>query len=62
MKDQPNKSEIISDLSGLSEEEKRAELYDHQKHTLDLFLERGAITKSQYDKSLGVLKEKFGRE
>ena len=43
-----------------SDEEKKRELYDHQKHTLDLFLERGAITKAQYDKSLGTLKEKMG--
>ena len=49
-------------LPELSEEEKKAELFSHQKHTLDLFLERGAITKAQYEKSLGVLKEKFGRE
>ena len=43
-----------------SKDEKRHELYEHQKHTLDLFLERGAITKEQYDKSLGTLTEKLG--
>ena len=50
---------ISADLSGLSEAEKKAELFEHQKHTLDLFLERGAISKAQYDKSLGTLKEKL---
>ena len=31
-----------------------------QKNTLDLFLERNAISKEQYDKSLGDLIEKMG--
>ena len=31
-----------------------------QKHALDLFLERGAISKEQYDKSLGDLTRKMG--
>ena len=44
----------------LNEEEKRRELFEHQKRTLDLFLERGAITKAQYEKSLSTLTEKFG--
>lgn len=35
-------------------------LYKKQKDTLDKFLERGAITKEQYDKSLNTLKEKMG--
>ena len=30
------------------------------KETLDLFLERGAISQAQYDKSLGDLREKMG--
>ena len=34
-------------------------LYETQKDTLDKFLERGAITKEQYDKSLNTLKEKM---
>lgn len=35
-------------------------LYEKQKETLDKFLERGAITKEQYEKSLNTLKEKMG--
>ena len=46
----------------LSPEEKRVQLYLNQKKTLDDFLERGAISKSQYDKSLGDLTEKMGME
>ena len=44
----------------LSPEEKKTELFIRQKHTLDLFLERHAISQSQYDKSLGDLREKMG--
>ena len=44
----------------LSPEEKRIQLYLNQKHTLDLFLEHGAISKAQYDKSLGDLTVKMG--
>lgn len=46
--------------SKLSAEEKREQLFLKQKHTLDLFLEKGAISKAQYDKSLGDLSEKMG--
>lgn len=38
----------------------KRELYLKQKHTLDLFLEKGAISQAQYDKSLGDLTEKMG--
>lgn len=44
----------------LSPEEKKRELFLRQKRTLDLFLERHAISQSQYDKSLGDLREKMG--
>ena len=44
----------------LTHEEQQKELYLKQKHTLDLFLERGAISQAQYDKSLGDLTEKMG--
>ena len=44
----------------LSPEEKKKELFIRQKHTLDLFLERHAISQSQYDKSLGELRNKMG--
>ena len=44
----------------LTPEEKKAELYRKQKELLDMFLERNAISKAQYDKSLGDLTEKMG--
>ena len=44
----------------LSPEEKKQQLFLKQKDTLDLFLERGAISQIQYDKSLGDLREKMG--
>ena len=48
------------DVMPLSREEKKKELFRSQKHTLDLFLERGAISRAQYDKSLGDLILKMG--
>ena len=39
--------------------EQLIQLYFDQKQTLDLFLERGAISKAQYDKSLGELTDKL---
>ena len=44
----------------LSPEEKKQQLFLNQKNTLDLFLERGAISQVQYVKSLGDLREKMG--
>ena len=44
----------------LTPEEKKKQLFLEQKHTLDLFLERNAISKAQYDKSLGDLITKMG--
>lgn len=44
----------------LSPDEKKKELFLQQKHTLDVFLERHAISQKQYDKSLGDLREKMG--
>lgn len=44
----------------LSPEEKKVQLFLAQKQTLELFLEKGAISKAQYDKSLGDLKFKMG--
>lgn len=38
----------------------KKELFYEQKKTLDTFLSRGAITKAQYEKSLGDLSEKMG--
>ena len=45
--------------SSLSYAEKNRALYLKQKQTLDLFLERGAITKAQHDKSLHDLTVKM---
>lgn len=46
----------------LSPEERKKELFIRQKHTLDLFLERHAISQNQYDKSLGDLRDKMGMQ
>ena len=44
----------------MSHEEKNHQLFLRQKETLTLFLERGAISKAQYDKSLRDLKVNMG--
>ena len=46
----------------MTPEEKKQELFRRQKRMLELFLERNAISKAQYDKSLGDLIEKMGIE
>ncbi len=51
---------IGKDYSVLTPKEKKLDLFLRQKRTLDLFLERNAISKAQYDKSLGDLIEKMG--
>ena len=42
--------------------EKNKQLFLKQKRTLEMFLERGAISQEQYDKSLGELTKKLGME
>ena len=44
----------------MTAEEKKRDLYLRQKELLDTFLEHGAISRAQYDKSLGDLTEKMG--
>ena len=44
----------------LSAAQKKHELYLKQKRTLDLFLEHGAISRLQHDKSLHDLSERMG--
>ena len=44
----------------LTPEQKKRKLYLEQKQTLDTFLEHHAISKAQYDKSLGDLTVKMG--
>ena len=48
------------DWSSLSYEEKNRFLFQRQKKTLDIFLERGAISQTQHDKSLHDLIQKMG--
>ena len=55
-----NDSQIV--WENLNPEEKKKQLFLKQKKTLDLFLERYAISKAQYDKSLGDLIEKMGMQ
>lgn len=52
----------VVDWASLTPEGKKIRLFLNQKQTLDLFLERGAISQAQYDKSLGDLREKMGVE
>ena len=53
---------IYGNKQELSYQEKKKRLFFEQKNTLDLFLERGAISKAQYDKSLGDLITKMNLE
>ena len=46
----------------LSTEDKKKQLFLNQKKTLDLFLERNAISQVQYNKSLHDLIEKMGMQ
>lgn len=43
----------------LSYAEKNRALFERQKHMLEEFLEKGAISKAQYEKSLHDLTEKM---
>lgn len=45
---------------GDTPEQKKRRLYDRQVELLKTFLESGAISKAQYDKSYGDLTEKMG--
>ena len=46
----------------LTYSEKNKQLFLKKKQTLEMFLERGAISKAQHDKSLHDLIEKMGIE
>ena len=52
--------ELCEEYKGLSKEKQKRLLFENQKDVLDKFLERGAISQAQYDKSLGDLKTKMG--
>ena len=51
-----------ADWASLSHEEKNQCLFLRQKELLDMFLERGAISQAQHDKSLHDLIEKMGKQ
>ena len=53
-------STLFSDLTAELYDEKNHQLYLRQKTLLDSFLEHGAITQAQHDKSLHDLIEKMG--
>jgi hypothetical protein len=57
-----NESEIKSVWDNMSYEQKNHELYLRQKELLDTFLEHGAISKEQHDKSLQDLTDKMGEK
>ena len=44
----------------MTADEKKCALYERQKQLLETFLEHGAISRAQYDKSLGDLTVKMG--
>ena len=46
-------------FESLSRADKLKKLFEQQKHVLDCFLESGAISQSDYEKSLSGLKEKM---
>ena len=48
------------DWETLCSSEKKHQLFLKQKALLDLFMERGAISQAQHDKSLNDLTEKMG--
>jgi len=45
-----------------SDEQKKIDLYLRQKNMLEQFLERNAISKEQFEKSLGDLTQKMNME
>lgn len=51
-----------SSYEGLSHKEKKLKLYQSQKRLLETFLERNAISKAQYEKSLNDLTTKMHME
>ena len=53
--DQPNTA-----WENMTLEEKNHQLYLNEKELLDTFLQHGAITQAQHDKSLHDLREKMG--
>ena len=55
--------EILTDpdrRAQMTAAEKKRKLYEDQKQLLDTFLEKHAISRAQYEKSLGDLTRKMG--
>ena len=52
----------MEDITISDTDKKKVELYLRQKKMLEQFLERNAISKEQFEKSLGDLTEKMGME
>ena len=50
----------IETMENNHDSDKRRELFDQQVELLNTFLEHGAISQAQYDKSFGDLAEKMG--
>ena len=49
-----------TDWESLSREEKKKQLFLKQKDLLETFLQSGAISRAQYEKSYNDMKEKMG--
>lgn len=52
--------EKVAEWENMTQAEKKVELFRRQKETLDLFLERNAISREQYNHSLAILINKMG--
>jgi len=50
---------VTGTVCSTSMENNKIELFNKQKELLDTFLSTGAISKQQYEKSLGDMKEKM---
>ena len=51
---------MMNNIDMTDHEAQKKELFRNQKQLLDTFLEHGAISRAQYDKSLGDLITKMG--
>ena len=56
----PDSNEISTTWDSMTHEQKNHQLYLNQKKMLNMFLEHGAISQAQHDKSLYDLREKMG--
>ncbi|MBQ1380422.1 MAG: hypothetical protein IIY79_00245 [Ruminococcus sp.] len=54
------KTKAQQEWEQMSPQQKKKQLFRNQKELLDKFLERHAISRAQYDKSLGDLVAKMG--